>query len=110
MSDFVASPQEIAATGKFVGDVAEQMILGVSGFSAEVDGFLGTKWQGQAARAFAVQWQQWLDGARSVVAALNTSAELLAQNASSFAETEEHNVSSFDAIDVPPATGILNWG
>jgi WXG100 family type VII secretion target len=46
-------------------------------------------WQGAAGSAFRLAWEQWLEGAQTVLLALDELAELLGRSATGYATTDE---------------------
>jgi WXG100 family type VII secretion target len=49
---------------------------------------LGTGWQGSAATAFRLGWEQWLDGVTAMLEALDEMAFTLGASADGYAETD----------------------
>ena len=88
MSGFDVSPAELRSSRAFVDDVAHDVIAEVSKVSREVDGMLDSGWTGESARAFAIGWTEWKNGARDTLRALETMAELLGLTGREYADSD----------------------
>ncbi|EFV15053.1 WXG100 family type VII secretion target [Segniliparus rugosus] len=86
-----ASPEQIAATGKFAAAKAEEIESGVNGFASEVEEFCGSGWQGQASDAFKPPFDEWKAAMLDIGKALQSTSERLMSASHEYAQRETEN-------------------
>ncbi|KQQ26840.1 WXG100 family type VII secretion target [Frondihabitans sp. Leaf304] len=107
MAEFRVSSEAVEAAS---ADVAEHLVEfegRVAACQSLVSGLIGADWAGGAADAFASDWTEWLQGAATVQDALAGISRLLAESASTYADTETHVASASASSEVtttPAAT------
>ena len=89
MSGFGVTPAELAETRAFVGAAAAHARRSVEGLHAAARPVLTEQWQGEAAAAFRLAWEQWWGGAVLVLDALDELARLTGAAGDSYAGTDE---------------------
>jgi|SRR3954451_8740119 WXG100 family type VII secretion target len=89
VTSFAVSPSDLQALDSFVASRAEHAHATVERLRAEAHAFFGDGWHGPAASAFHLAWEQWLDGARIVLAALDDTAALVGASAASYTGTDD---------------------
>lgn len=59
---------------------------------------LSSTWDGVASRAFAPEFDEWCEGARKTIAALDSASVTLAQHGYAFAESESASASNIAGV------------
>jgi WXG100 family type VII secretion target len=89
VTSFAVSPTDLQALDTFVAARAEQAHAAVHRLHGEAAALFGGGWQGPAASAFGLSWEQWAEGARIVLAALDETATLVGASAAAYAATDD---------------------
>lgn len=89
MSGYAVEPAELARVEALAGSAAAHARAAVDQVRAEGQRLFGTGWYGPAASAFRLGWEQWVDGATAMLAALDELAALLGSSAVGYASTDE---------------------
>ena len=89
VTSFAVSPSDLQALDAFVAAAAQQAHAAVERLRAEADALFGAGWHGPAGSAFHLAWEEWLDGARIVLAALDDTATLVGAAAAEYAGTDD---------------------
>jgi WXG100 family type VII secretion target len=89
VSGFGVTPAELAEARAFVGAAAGHARRSVEGLHAQARQVLSGEWQGEAAAAFRVAWEQWWDGAVLVLDALDELARLTGAAGESYLATDD---------------------
>jgi WXG100 family type VII secretion target len=89
VSGFLVDPDDVQALGASVRAAAEHAGAAVGRVRAEADALFATGWRGPAAAAFRSGWNDWLDGAEDVLAALDELATLLGASAADYRQSDE---------------------
>ena len=89
MSGYTVEATELERVEAFAGSTAAQARAAVERIRAEGQQLFGTGWHGSAASAFRLGWEQWVDGASAMLAALDELALLLGSSAAGYASTDE---------------------
>lgn len=58
---------------------------------------LAGTWDGVASRAYRPEWEQWREGAQKAIAALDSTAVLLAQHAYDFPQSDQSSATSISS-------------
>jgi WXG100 family type VII secretion target len=94
MPGFVTEPAELLTAADCLRAVADELCGSLARLDADVEALLGG-WRGPAGRSFASEWQPWYAGARQVIAAVASMADLLAHTGQVYAAAE--HASTFGA-------------
>ena len=92
MTGFVVVPEQVDALSRQLADAADDLRGELGAVEARVEDVLAAGWRGLAASGFARDWEQWTGGARAVLAALASMAELAAGTAGSYRRAEAASV------------------
>ncbi|GAB2473498.1 WXG100 family type VII secretion target [Jatrophihabitans fulvus] len=88
MSGYEVDPTELFAAQAVVTEEVTEARAELARLQAAADDLLGHGWRGQAASAFGRGWQEWSEGARSVIAGLEQMAQALGVTAREYESNE----------------------
>ncbi len=72
----------------------------VDAIRREVESLMARDWTGDAATTHAALWEEWVDSARRVAAALGNDAALLHEAADSYTRTDERTAEAMSSLDL----------
>lgn len=81
-----AQLQQLDAVLTRGADAAREAVARVSG---EATGLFATGWQGPAASAFRLAWEEWLEGVTTMLEVLDELAGLLGASAAAYSGTDD---------------------
>jgi WXG100 family type VII secretion target len=88
VTGFSVTPGDLAAADGFLAATAAHTRSALRQVQAEASGLFEAGWQGTAASAFRLTWEQWLEGAQAVLGAMETLAALLGTAGTGYQETD----------------------
>jgi WXG100 family type VII secretion target len=88
VTGFAVTPDELGALDGSLDAAAATARAAVDRLRREGAALLSDGWHGAAANAFRLGWQEWLDGAGLVLAALDELAGLVGAAGESYASTD----------------------
>jgi WXG100 family type VII secretion target len=86
-------PAQLHAASGLAADAARDMQRELDQLVHRWEDVSGT-WDGVASRAYQPEWDQWREGARKVIAALDSTSVLLTQHAYEFPQGDQSSASS----------------
>ena len=84
-SDFA----EMQSASALIAEIAEALTREKARMQTQVDSLVTAGWVGQAADQYAQAWQEWVEGADRVLAALRAESGLIAQQRGDFMTTDD---------------------
>ena len=103
-NDFALVPDEVADGGRYVQQVAESLINGLSSLDTDITALL-SYWQGTSAESFSTGWTETKQGANTVLEALADMAELLGVTSKTLDDLDNARAvatsSLFGSLDLP---------
>ncbi len=89
MDGYAVDPAELAHCDASMGAAAGHSRAALAGLAECAADVLGHGWQGCAASAFRLGWEQWLDGVRSMLDALDELSGALGSSGVGYAATDD---------------------
>ena len=83
---------------KFLIDTADELRSELDALVSEGDGLLEGDWQGVSASKFTPNWEEWKDGARAVVEALDAEAQIVGESAEEYERQEGESAQSLAQV------------
>ncbi|MDT4915297.1 MAG: hypothetical protein QOC66_4425 [Pseudonocardiales bacterium] len=98
MGGYAVDPAELERGAAALGAAVAGSRTGLEPLRATAAGLLSASWRGGAATAFRLGWEQWLDGALAMLAALDELALALRDSGEGYAATDEAVRTSVTAV------------
>lgn len=95
--EFQVVPAEVTDAGRYVQLTAEELINGIRTLDSEVAGLL-TTWKGGSANQYGLGWEEVRAGAKDVLQALQSMAELLGVAGADYTNVDEGNAGNFTSL------------
>jgi WXG100 family type VII secretion target len=89
VNGFSVEPAQLQGTDAALGTAAAQSRAALGQLRTGAAQLLGARWQGSAAAAFRLGWEQWLEGADAMLRALDDMAQLLGASGRGYTETDD---------------------
>jgi WXG100 family type VII secretion target len=89
VTGYAVDPSELQHSDAVLGGAAARSRAALGQLVATGADLLDGRWQGGAAAAFRLAWEQWLDGVTTMVDALDDTARALGCSGGGYAATEE---------------------
>ena len=89
MSGFSVDPAALQQGDAFLVDAVARSTSALTALRAAAADLLGAGWQGAAAAAFRVEWEQWSDGVTVMLEALDAMAGAVGNSGTAYATTDE---------------------
>ena len=93
-------PQQMHATATRISDLADEFWDDVETLRRDAESLMTNEWTGDAARAHAALWAEWVDSARQVAGALTEDAGLLHQAATEYRTTDNNNAGGISTVQL----------
>ncbi|MFD1814581.1 WXG100 family type VII secretion target [Rhodococcus gannanensis] len=91
-------PQRMHSTADRISVLAEEFWDDIEDLRKEVENLMSGDWLGVAAKSHARLWEEWVDSARRVAAALTNDAGLLHQAADEYTNTDKRNAGATSSL------------
>ena len=89
MGGYAVDPAELERCDAVLGEAAGRTRAALADVRGCAAALLGARWQGEAAAAFRLGWEQWLDGVGLMLESLDAMAAALGASGGGYAGTEE---------------------
>lgn len=89
MGGYAVDPAELENAAASLQSAVGGSRSALSPLRVSANRLLTSRWQGAAAAAYRLGWEQWLEGVEAMLAALDELALALANSANGYAATEE---------------------
>lgn len=101
-NDFALVPEEVTDAGRYVQEVAESLINGLTSLDTDIAALL-SNWRGTSADAFGAGWTETKQGADTILDALAEMAELLGVTSKTLDDRDQAGAQATSAL-----TGALD--
>lgn len=91
------NPAQLHAASGLAAEVSRDLRYELEQLAQRWEDLAGT-WDGVASRAYQPEWDEWREGAKKVIAALDSTAILLAQHAYEFPQADSTSAANITGI------------